>query len=104
MSHGENNANHDSDFRPRHGEDLAPEGKGVGEIVEKVVLDLIGESSGTGGGKKKPAGESLREFAGTMTNEEAAEREEAVRIFEEIDEERYPGIRGKGCCGRRGGK
>ena len=54
-----------------------------------MVLDLIGESSGTGGGKKKPAGESLREFAGTMTDEEAAELEEAVRIFEEIDEEMW---------------
>ena len=55
--------------------------------LNKVVLELIGESSGKGKGEKKPAGESLREFAGTMTNEEAAELEDALRIFEEIDEE-----------------
>jgi len=55
--------------------------------LNKVVLELIGESYGKGRGKEKPAGESLREFAGTMTNEEAAELEDAIRIFEEIDEE-----------------
>ena len=68
---------------------LRRKAKESGKSLNKVVLELIGESSGTGGGKKKPAGESLREFAGTMTDEEAAELEEAVRIFEEIDEEMW---------------
>jgi hypothetical protein len=57
--------------------------------LNKVVLELIGESSGKGSGKRNPAGESLREFAGTMTNEEAAELEDALRTFEEIDEENW---------------
>ena len=68
---------------------LRRKAKESGKSLNKVVLELIGESSGTGGGKKKPAGESLREFAGTMTDQEAAELEEAVRIFEEIDEEMW---------------
>ena len=68
---------------------LRRKAKESGKSLNKVVLELIGESSGTGGGKKKTAGESLRDFAGTMTDEEAAELEEAVRIFEEIDEEMW---------------
>ena len=68
---------------------LRRKAKESGKSLNKVVLELIGESSGTGGGKKKPAGEFLREFAGTMTDQEAAELEEAVRIFEEIDEEMW---------------
>lgn len=63
--------------------------KESGKSLNKVVLELIGESFGQGSRKKKPAGESLLEFAGTMTNAEAAELEEAIRIFEEIDEEMW---------------
>jgi len=68
---------------------LRRKAKESGKSLNKVVLEIIGESSGQGGRKKKPAGESLLEFAGTMTNEEAAELEEAIRIFEEIDEEMW---------------
>jgi hypothetical protein len=55
---------------------LLRKAKESGESLNKVVLELIGESSGTGGGTKNPPGESLRKFAGTMTDEEAAELED----------------------------
>lgn len=63
--------------------------KDEGKSLNKVVLELISESTGKGKKKKRPAGESLLEFAGTMTAEEAAELEEAIQIFEEIDEEMW---------------
>jgi hypothetical protein len=67
---------------------LRRKAKESGKSLNKVVLELIGESSGKGA-KKKPAGESLREFAGKMTEKEAAELEKAIRVFEEIDEEMW---------------
>jgi hypothetical protein len=60
-----------------------------GKSLNRVVLELIQGGVGLAPRKKKPAGESLREFAGTMTDEEARELEEAIQIFEEIDEEMW---------------
>jgi len=67
---------------------LRRKAKESGKSLNKVVLELIGESSGKAG-KKKPAGESLRKFAGTMSDKEAAELEKAIRVFEVIDEEMW---------------
>ena len=63
--------------------------KESGKSLNNVVLELIHGGVGLKPAKKKPAGESLREFAGTMTDEEAAQLEEAIRIFEVIDEEMW---------------
>ena len=63
--------------------------KQEGKSLNKVLLELIDDATGRGKRKGEPAGRSLLEFAGTMMAEEAAELEEAIRIFEEIDEEMW---------------
>ncbi|MEK6779766.1 MAG: hypothetical protein AABY80_08860 [Candidatus Deferrimicrobiota bacterium] len=58
--------------------------------LNKVVLDLIRAGAGLGGGKKKtPRGASLAKLAGGWTDQDAREFEEAIKIFEEIDEEMW---------------
>lgn len=58
--------------------------------LNKVVLELIRAGAGLGGGKKKiPRGASLAKFAGGWTDRDVKEFEEAIRIFEEIDEEMW---------------
>ena len=67
---------------------LRRKAKESGKPLNKVVLELIQAGTGTGAGRKRsPRGASLAEFAGGWTEEEAREFEDAIKIFEEIDEE-----------------
>jgi len=60
--------------------------KATGKSLNKVMLELIGESAGPEKRGKKPAGASLAELAGGWSEKEAREFEESVRVFEEIDQ------------------
>jgi len=60
--------------------------KTTGKSLNKVMLELIGESAGPEKRGKKPAGASLAELAGGWSEKEAREFEESVRVFEEIDQ------------------
>jgi len=60
--------------------------KTTGKSLNKVMLELIGESAGQEKRGKKPAGASLAELAGGWSEKEAREFEESVRVFEEIDQ------------------
>ena len=60
--------------------------KATGKSLNKVMLELIGESAGPEKRGKKPAGASLAELAGGWSEKEAREFEESVRVFEKIDE------------------
>jgi hypothetical protein len=60
--------------------------KATGRSLNKVMLELIGGSSGPQKRGKKPAGASLAKLAGGWSEKEAREFEESVRVFEEIDE------------------
>ncbi len=60
--------------------------KATGKSLNKVMLELIGGSTGPEKRGKKPAGASLAELAGGWSENEAREFEESVRVFEEIDE------------------
>ena len=64
---------------------LRRKAKESGKSLNKVVLELIQTGTGTGR-KRAPRGASLAEFAGGWTEEEAREFEDAIKIFEEIDE------------------
>ena len=69
---------------------LRRKAKESGKSLNKVVLELIQAGTGTGAGRKRsPRGASLAEFAGGGTEEEAREFEDAIKIFEEIDEEMW---------------
>jgi hypothetical protein len=59
--------------------------KESGKSLNKVVLDLL--NGETGKERKKQAGESLARLAGGWSDQDAREFEEAVEIFERIDEE-----------------
>jgi len=64
--------------------------KEANKSLNKVVLELIQAGAGLGVGKKKtPRGASLAEFAGGWTDQEAREFEEAIQVFEQIDEEMW---------------
>ena len=66
---------------------LRRKAKESGKSLNKVVLELIRAGTGTGAGRKRsPRGATLAELAGGWTEEEAREFEEAVKIFDEIDE------------------
>ena len=66
---------------------LRRKAKESGKSLNKVVLELIQAGTGTGAGRKRSSkGASLAEFAGGWTEEEAREFEDAIKIFEEIDE------------------
>jgi hypothetical protein len=60
--------------------------KATGKSLNKVMLELIGESAGPEKRGKKPAGASLAELAGGWSEKEAREFEESVMVFEEIDQ------------------
>jgi hypothetical protein len=60
--------------------------KATGKSLNKVMLELIGESAGPEKRGKKPAGASLAELAGGWSEKEAREFEESVRVFEDIDQ------------------
>ncbi|OGP33639.1 MAG: hypothetical protein A2X88_05540 [Deltaproteobacteria bacterium GWC2_65_14] len=76
---------------PELEEALVRKAKESGKSLNKVVLELVRAGAGSpGGGKKRtPRGASLAELAGGWTAQEAKEFEEAIRIFEEIDEEMW---------------
>lgn len=58
--------------------------KETGKSLNRVVLDLL--NGETGKERKKLAGESLAKLAGGWSDQDAREFEEAVEIFERIDE------------------
>ena len=60
--------------------------KATGKSLNKVMLELIGESAGPEKRGKKPAGASLAELAGGWSEKEAREFEESVQVFEDIDQ------------------
>ncbi|MBI5418509.1 MAG: hypothetical protein HZA60_00305 [Deltaproteobacteria bacterium] len=75
---------------PEMEEALRRRAKEANKSLNKVVLELIQAGAGLGVGKKKtPRGASLAEFAGGWTDQEAREFDEAIQIFEEIDEEMW---------------
>jgi plasmid stability protein len=63
--------------------------KRTGQSLNKVVQEIVGESLGLGARRAKPAGASLARLAGGWTEGEAKRFNDAVRVFEEIDEEMW---------------
>ena len=57
--------------------------------INKMAKKLLREALGVGDPELRDHREDFLEFLGTWTEEEAAELEEAVRVFDEIDAEAW---------------
>lgn len=74
---------------PEMEREIRRKAKEEGKSLNKVILELIGGSSGTGRRRKKPGGGSLLEFAGGWSERDVREFEKSVAIFEEVDDEMW---------------
>ena len=61
--------------------------KGKGNSVNRELLEILNQTLGTGPGKKRPAGESLRDLAGGWSEKDARSFNEAIKSCEQIDED-----------------
>ena len=63
--------------------------KKSGKSLNRVILDLVYQSTGLKKQDKKPASHSLIELAGGWSEKEASEFEESIKSCEQIDEEMW---------------
>ena len=60
-----------------------------GKSLNRVILDMIYEYTGFKKKRNRAPAESLRKFAGGWTKKEAATFQDAIRSFEQIDEDMW---------------
>lgn len=60
-----------------------------GKSVNRVIIDILTESTGRGKGRKKKPADSLRELAGGWSEEEAGSFAESIKSCEQVDEEMW---------------
>lgn len=63
--------------------------KQTGKSINRVILDMISQCSGTGKKRRRPLADSLKELAGGWSKREARTFLSSIECFERIDEEMW---------------
>jgi plasmid stability protein len=60
-----------------------------GKSLNRVILDILQQAPGLGKGKKRAPADSLKQFAGGWSEEEASRFLDSIKSCEQLDEEMW---------------
>ena len=63
--------------------------KKSGKSLNRIILDMVNQSTGFEKEQNRPAASSLKKLAGGWSAKDAEEFKKSIKLFEQIDEEMW---------------